>query len=382
MRILVIGNPENRRVQLFCGAALRLRGAAPDVVSYRDLLAGKTRLEAHLRPRTLLRIESPGENFEVEKHLIARGAGAGENRGAYLPAPAALQLAPDHGRIRLLRQWYLGFRALLDEWEGVLGNNPGVVPLNPPAAIALMFDKVACQGRLHDHGVAVPRSLRGVTGYDALRERLAAGEAHGRVFVKPAHGSSASGVVAYRVGKRREEAVTSVELVREGGEVKLYNSLKVCRYADPRDIALILDYIIGEGAIVEEWIPKATLGGLAFDVRVVVVGGQARHVLPRLSPGPLTNLHLGNRRGEAGALAQRLGPGPYARLLRTAADAAGAIPGAFYAGVDLLIPAGLGNPRVLEVNAFGDLLPNLLHAGEDTYTAGLTTFFRSHAPTH
>ncbi len=380
MRILVIGNPENRRVHLFCGAALRLRGVAPDVVSYLDLLTGKTRLEAHLRPGTLLRIESPGENFEVEKRLIARGAGAGERPGESLPAPAALQLAPDPGRIRLLRQWYLGFRTLLEEWDGLLDVAPGVVPLNRPAAIALMFDKVACQARLREGDVAVPPSLPGVTGYAALRERLAGG--YGRVFIKPAHGSSASGVVAYRVGKGREEAVTSVELVRKGGAVQLYNSLKVRRYTDGRDIALLLDYILGEGAIVEAWIPKAALGGWTFDVRVVVVGGQARHVLPRLGPGPLTNLHLGNRRGEAAALAQLLGPERYAQLLRTATAAVRAIPGTFYAGVDLLIPAGLGTPRVLEVNAFGDLLPNLLHAGEDTYTAELTTFFRSRAPIH
>jgi glutathione synthase/RimK-type ligase-like ATP-grasp enzyme len=316
----------------------------------------------------------------VEKQLIAWGAGAGESGGEYLPAPAALQLAGDHGRIRLLRQWYLGFRALLDAWGSLLDGFPGVVALNSPAAIALMFDKVACQGRLREGGVAVPRSLPGITGYAALRERLAGGA--GRVFVKPAHGSSASGVVAYRAGRGREEAITSVELVREGGEVKLYNSLKVRRYAEARDIAFMLDYILGEGAIVEEWIPKAALGGLTFDVRVVVVGGQARHVLPRLGPGPLTNLHLGNRRGEAAALAQLLGPERYAQLLRTATAAVRAIPGTFYAGVDLLIPAGLGTPRVLEVNAFGDLLPNLLHAGEDTYTAELTTFFRSRAPIH
>ena len=380
MHILLIGNPENRRVQLFGQAAGRLHLPVPEVVSYLDVLTGNTRLEDKLRPDTLLRIDSPGENFEVEKRLIALGAtAAAESTGEHIPAPAALALEEDHGRIRYLRQWYLGYNTLLTGWQRILQKTPAVATLNTPAAIALMFDKVTCQQRLHAHGVLVPRTLRPVTHYELLREQLKA-QALTRVFVKPSHSSSASGVIAYRTGEHREEAITSVELVRKGGEVKLYNSLKVRKYTHPEDIALLVNYILREGAIVEEWIPKASMGKYTFDVRIVVVAGKARHVLPRLSQGPLTNLHLGNKRGEAGALQQLLGADRYAQLLHTAQEAVKAIPGAFYAGVDLLIPAGLGTPRVLEVNAFGDLLPNLLHEGEDTYTAQLTSYFRSYAP--
>ena len=40
-----------------------------------------------------------------------------------------------------------------------------------------------------------------------------------------------------------------------------------------------------------------------------------------------------------------------------------------YAGIDLLLTPDYRHHRVLEVNAFGDLLPRLLWNGLDTYQA-------------
>jgi hypothetical protein len=44
-------------------------------------------------------------------------------------------------------------------------------------------------------------------------------------------------------------------------------------------------------------------------------------------------------------------------------------PGSLYAGVDIAISPNFAEHHVLEVNAFGDLLPGLLHQGLDTYEA-------------
>jgi glutathione synthase/RimK-type ligase-like ATP-grasp enzyme len=242
--------------------------------------------------------------------------------------------------------------------------------MNTPDAICLMFDKVRCQQQLSVAGVLVPRSLSPVRTYEALRSQLQA-NAWKQVFIKPAHSSSASGVIAYRTQGQREQAVTSIEMVNVYGQHRFYNSLRLRRYSSSKDIQPLIDFILQEGAIVEEWIPKATFQHQVFDVRIVVINGKARHVLPRLSAGPITNLHLGNRRGNAELLRQAVGSVKYEQLMHTAEQAVRSIPGAFYAGVDVLIPAGFGQPRVLELNAFGDLLPQLLHQGEDTYTAEL-----------
>jgi hypothetical protein len=40
-------------------------------------------------------------------------------------------------------------------------------------------------------------------------------------------------------------------------------------------------------------------------------------------------------------------------------------------GVDVMLSHDWRTCRVLEANAFGDLLPNVEHEGEDTYTATL-----------
>ena len=42
-------------------------------------------------------------------------------------------------------------------------------------------------------------------------------------------------------------------------------------------------------------------------------------------------------------------------------------PRSLYAGFDVLIEPDFRTARILEVNAFGDLLPRVLHEGSDTY---------------
>jgi len=82
-RFVVIGNPENRRIQLFQMALARLGLGPADVVSYVDLLAERVLLRNVIEPHAIVRLESPGENFEVEKQLLAAGADSAraERRG-------------------------------------------------------------------------------------------------------------------------------------------------------------------------------------------------------------------------------------------------------------------------------------------------------------
>jgi hypothetical protein len=123
---------------------------------------------------------------------------------------------------------------------------------------------------------------------------------------------------------------------------------------------------------VEEWVPKAGTEGHAFDLRVLVVGGQVRHTVARLSRTPMTNLHLRNRRGDVGALQARIGRERWEAGMETCRRAAALFPGSWYAGLDLLFAPGFRRHALLEINAFGDLLPGVLCDGLDTYTAELT----------
>ncbi len=142
-------------------------------------------------------------------------------------------------------------------------------------------------------------------------------------------------------------------------------------YTQPAEVRALIDFVCGESAQVERWLPKASLGPARFDLRMLVVGGRPRHAVVRTSRGILTNLHLGNRRGDLPALMGRLGAAKWELVRQTAVDALSPFATSTYAGVDLLLTPGFHQTRVLEVNAFGDLLPGVLHDGEDTYGAEL-----------
>lgn len=149
--------------------------------------------------------------------------------------------------------------------------------------------------------------------------------------------------------------------------VRLYNSLQIQTHVDPDDVRLLIDYLCRETVQVEQWLPKASLAGRMYDLRIVVIAGRARQVVVRTSAQPMTNLHLGNRRGDLPALQARVGPARWADILATAERAAAAFGDSLYMGVDVLVLPGYRESRVLEVNAFGDLLPRVESQGQDTY---------------
>jgi len=366
--LVVAGGPADRRVELLQAALAGLGRPPARVVAYADLLDGAVRLDDLVRPGDTVRIESPGKDSALERRLIAAAAEPEPGFDHYPPAALA-DLPVERGRILSSRQWYRGFAAALGRIAEQLALAPPHRLMNHPAEIAVMFDKPACHARLGAAGVAVPPALDPVGSYAELVEAVRAAGMR-RVFIKPAHGSSASGVVAYEWQAGRQQATTTVEMVGDDGQQpRLYNSRRVRTYRDPAAIARLIDELCRQRVHVERWLPKAGIAGHVFDLRVVVIAGQARHAVARMSRTPITNLHLLNPRGDLGAVRELLGPAAWAAALRTCEDAAACFPKSLYAGIDLLIGRDLRSRAVLEVNSFGDLLPGVLCAGRDTYAA-------------
>ena len=377
-RFVVVAVPGGRRVELF-GAALAARGLAPPrVVSWADVLSGAVHLAEVVCEGDVVRLESPGKDFEVERALLAAGARAADGDdpagdGYYrAPAETVKALEFDKGLILWPRQWYLGFVAALRAVEAQLDECPPHARMNDAGDIAAMFDKPACHARLATAGVPVPPALPPVRSFDELTAAMA-DAGWRRVFVKLAHGSSGSGVVAYQVGgsvaEPRHRAVTTAEMVRQGGGLRLYNSRRLRAYTDPREIATLVDALARHRVHVEQWLPKAGMDGRACDLRVVVIGGRARHAVVRLSRSPITNLHLLNDRAEPRALRRQMGESAWAGAMRTCERVMACFPRSLHGGVDLLVATDLRRHAVLEVNAFGDLLPGALWSGTDTYGA-------------
>ncbi|MEO5873824.1 MAG: STM4014 family protein [Streptosporangiaceae bacterium] len=330
----VVGTPGDRRVRSF-GAACAAEGLpAPHVVSWATLLRGDP-----FEVRGLLRVDSPGEDPETDALLRGPGPPSRVGGGA---------------------RWHAGLV------RGLARLRPHE-PLSDPEEIAVLFDKRLCHARLLGAGVPVPPALAAVHGYAGLREQMAeAGWT--RVFVKPAHGSSASGVVALHVSATRIKAVTSAAW-QDGG---WHNSLRVRSYESVAEVARLVDALAPDGLHVEQWFPKAAQHGQNLDLRVVVIGGVPTHAVVRTSRAPMTNLQLGGTRGDLQAVREAT---DWDQAMDVCARAAACFPGSLMVGVDLLVGRGRQSFAVGEVNAFGDLLPGLTGMpgggaeGMDTYTA-------------
>jgi glutathione synthase/RimK-type ligase-like ATP-grasp enzyme len=100
----------------------------------------------------------------------------------------------------------------------------------------------------------------------------------------------------------------------------------------------------------------AQADGQNFDIRVVTVYGKPAAVIFRLSPHPMTNLHLGGRRGDYERCRAAIPTRDWLDALDHCADAAACFDSAI-TGVDLLFERGFRRHYVLEVNAFGDFFP-------------------------
>ncbi|MFG2512198.1 STM4014 family protein [Streptomyces sp. NPDC048584] len=356
VRLAVVGNPENRRTTLFTDAVRAAGLPAPRVVPWERVLRDGG---AGFAADETVRLDSPGEHPGVDR---------------------LLRDVPDPTRVEGSARWYARFT------EAVRGLRGGV-RLDDPGELAVLFDKRRCHAVLDAADIPVPRSPTSgpdavpVTGWDDVRTVMREHRMP-RLFVKLAHGSSASGVLAVEAsGSGRIRATTSVELTPDKS---LFNSLKVRRYERERDIAAIVDALAPDGLHLEHWLPKASQRGRAADLRVVVVAGRATHAVVRTSTAPMTNLHLGGARGDLDAVRDAVGAagGSWADVLAVCERAAACFPRTLCVGVDLLPAVGWRRFAVGEVNAFGDLLPRLTGLpgsgaeGLDTYAAQVAAVLR------
>jgi hypothetical protein len=365
---IIIGNPQNRRVGLFQEALVRQGQAPARVVPWIDLArsgAPEVLLDALPREPALLRIDSFGEDPDVERQLLVRGFDDARALGAWAAPPDEVAtLAYDRGRIFAPRQQHCGFLRVLAEVERALAARPWLRVLNAPESIERLFDKRACAATFAAAGVPIARPLGDVSSPGELRARMAEMRTS-RVFVKLSCGSSASCLALYDWEPSREREAwlfTSMEI--EGDN--LYNSLRPRWYRDVAAIDRLLDFLFREGSHVEAHVAKARSGGRFFDTRMLAVDGEVAFTVVRKSSHPITNLHLGGTRGTIAELEALVPP----EVLSAARESCRKVFAAYdclHVGIDVMFTSDLRGHCVLEANAFGDLLPNLERDGLSVY---------------
>lgn len=352
-RLVVVGNPGSNRIA-FLNEALLRRDLPPAVlVSWQAVLTGGASLAEILCPGDLLRIESPGRDAAVEAALVGIGREA------------------EHGEIFFPRLWYEGFCRALALLEAQRSAAPEHRLLNDLHETATLFDKAETHRRFRNAGLPVPQSIQSIGPVRCLSELWESMKENRtrQAFVKLAHGSSASGAMAVRTdGAGNWRAYTTVE---RGDRGRLYNSRRIQVLDSPGEIDEVLTRLAPHTIHVEEWLPKASLGGCAFDLRALVIGGKLRHVVARLSRSPMTNLHLLNRRADEETVRAHVGKAAWDALTELAERAASVFPKSLHLGLDVMWLPGFRRLALLEANAFGDLLPGTLWDGKTTYDVEL-----------
>lgn len=241
--------------------------------------------------------------------------------------------------------------------------------LNEPYTIAALLDKRACKYRLLQAGVPVTETLPEpcvkVSAADreknCVQGRWSAGALLDmmkqkricQVFLKPVRGSGAAGVSAFRL-QPSTGRMALYTCALQSPEYGLINTKKLRRFSAADEVIALLNQILALDCVVEKWYAKAEYQGFSYDLRVVVQDKKVDFILARLSQGPITNLHLNNHPLEV----NRMGlPGT---VLDSAAElclkSMECYPGLRSAGIDVLLEKGSLKPRIIEMNAQGDLI--------------------------
>lgn len=371
---VLIANPGSARARLFADA---VRAESPSsrltIIPWLSIARGEFDLAARLPHGCVLRIDSAGQDFEVERALLELGYHERCNQrgdGELIEPNAICALAEERGRILAPRQLHLGFLRALDRIEAALGTRHDIVAMTSPAAIRELFDKRVTSRLYEREGIPVPKRLDDVASVDELISRMRDAELS-MVFVKVACASSASCLAIVQFS---EDGLTAISTVETQGSTR-YNTRKLKRYGGAAADALI-GFLLGEGAIVEEHVPKTRIrtraaerGGAGhpgpgdnFDMRVLVVAKTPAFVVGRASPHLITNLHLGGRRIAEEVLREHVDSTRWDAAMADAVKAA-ACHEALHVGVDMAFVARRDGHVVFEANAFGDHLNGVVKDG-------------------
>jgi hypothetical protein len=361
---ILIANPGTKRCETYRAefdAYWHTRGTAVEleVVPWAEIVPRDGSLDdlpAFDKP-AIVRMESPGKDDDVTRLLLEAGARDDPSE----PARDWRAIELTKGLLVRPGLLYRGFRRVLSGLRKAFDSRPHLDPTACPLAVAEMFDKTRTCEKLAAADVPVPEWLDDPT---ELTRPLVPNSINPFVHVKPRlpndwptmyvklnTGSSATGIVVLRAEERGVSGITTLANI----DGAFYNS-RLVRRLTGIELGSAVEFVVNEGAIVQRGIPMGQIDGQNFDVRVVCVNAKPAAVIFRLSPHPMTNLHLGGRRGDYEHCRAAIPTREWLDALDHCAEAAACFDSVI-AGVDLLFERGFRRHYVLEVNAFGDFFP-------------------------
>lgn len=368
MKFIIIGNPDSQRVQLFQSEA-SAQGIPCETYDYLDFLENNLFLEQILISDGILKIESPDEHPEARAYFVRKGEEVLKTNTVKQPI--------EFGRIQYNRLWYHGYCEFLDQLHRHIKRQNHQELFNSPRSIELMFHKLACQKFLQSNQFSIPENLGRINNLNHLLGLMDYQNCD-KVVLKPFHNDVNSGVLILTrskqetVEKRIEETlnyqlVCPIELLYDGERPKLYSANKIMFYHKESEIRDILNTLASDGIYAEKWIPKAVINEEVFDLKILVIKGQVEHILARKGEWPHTNLPLEDNQEYLRMLGKKMGKGNWKKMLSLVEKAVSSIRGASYASVDVIIEEQFEQAYIIEINPFGDFMPDLIEAGENTF---------------
>lgn len=235
--------------------------------------------------------------------------------------------------------------------------------VNSPQGILDALDKRRTKQMLAAAGVAItPVFLERVDSAEQLYACMDA-EHVLAVFLKPVCFSGAAGIVALRRQRNsgKMAAYTSC-IARDGG---VANTKKIHIMREEKAITALIQALIPMDVMAEKWIPKDTVNGKSYDLRVVWQFGKRIYTVVRQSASPVTNLHLNNQAASVAVLG--LEQKNWDEIDALCGQAMETVSGLRVAGIDILLEKGNRKPRIIEINGQGDLIYQDIYAENVIY---------------
>ena len=365
---IIIGNPENRRVTDFVRELIKQGHNTPIVVSHQSILKDASCLADLPDKPYLVRIDATGENPHVEHALLQLGFGQASQTDVSKISPEQLsRYDHQHGEVLCPRQHHFGFIHYLQQLQGIFTTKTNWFVLNPPGCIIELFDKRSLLPKYETLGLPVADTITGtavapITDMESLQSAMRECNCN-KVFIKLSSGSSASCLALYqRTENDHDVLMTTLRKINN----KWFNSLKIQRITRPDAIKNVVSFLLQEGSRLERAIPKARLENAFMDCRILLINGEPHFTVIRQNTHPITNLHLGGWRGDNDIFQQNVDADTWQHALASCRHI-GRLHSCFHLGIDLLFEPGFKKHRIIEVNAFGDLLPNLFKNGLSVY---------------
>jgi hypothetical protein len=355
-RTILIANPGTKRCETYLQEqarfwATRGREANVVVVPWAEIVPRDGNLDdlALFDQPALVRLESPGKDDGVTRHLLNAGSrdDPGEPRRDWSDVPLSKGMLVRPGLVDR------GFRRVLRGLRDSFDCRPHLKPSACSLAIAEMFDKRATCKKLESLGIPIPATLYHYSDAEMEEALFSNLFSWPTTYLKLNSGSSATGIVTLYLNEDRyfTRGLSTLAPTEEG-----FFNTRLLQALEGEPLHQVMRFIAREGCLIQEGIPMARIDEQNFDLRVVCLNGEPVASLFRLSRHPMTNLHLGGRRGDYDYCRSHIPQRLWLDALDYCRETAQCFDSTIV-GVDLVFERTLRHCFILEANAFGDFFP-------------------------